>query len=113
MFDFDHNGVMDPGEEYLAFRIWEEMCLEDGEEEQDARDDEEDEEPVRRKGIRIEHPHVIDDTDYECSVCGHRFGGAAGSCPSCGTVFGGEKTDYEEFDFEEDELEAWDEEDGW
>ena len=76
-------------------------------------DDEEDEEPVRRKGIRIEHPHVIDDTDYECSVCGHRFGGAAGSCPSCGTVFGGEKTDYEEFDFEEDELEAWDEEDGW
>ena len=69
--------------------------------------------PAGRPGVRIEHPHVIDDTDYECSVCGHRFGGAAGSCPSCGTVFGGEKTDYEEFDFEEDELEAWDEEDGW
>ena len=26
--------------EYLAFRIWEEMCLEDGEEEQDDRDGE-------------------------------------------------------------------------
>ena len=25
MFDFDNDGVMDPGEEYLAFRIWEEM----------------------------------------------------------------------------------------
>ena len=37
--DFDGDGVMDPGEEYLAFRIWEEMCLEDGEE--DACDDEE------------------------------------------------------------------------
>ncbi len=39
MFDFDGDGAMDPGEEYLAFRIWEEMCLEDGEEE-DAQDDE-------------------------------------------------------------------------
>ena len=39
MFDFNGDGVMDPGEEYLAFRIWEEMCLEDGEEEEDARDD--------------------------------------------------------------------------
>ena len=25
MFDIDGNGVDDPGEEYLAFRIWEEM----------------------------------------------------------------------------------------
>ena len=25
MFDIDGNGVTDPGEEYLAFRIWEEM----------------------------------------------------------------------------------------
>ena len=25
MFDIDGNGVVDPGEEYLAFRIWEEM----------------------------------------------------------------------------------------
>lgn len=38
MLDFDGDGVMDPGEEYLAFRIWEEMCLED---EEDVRDDEE------------------------------------------------------------------------
>ena len=39
MFDFDNDGVMDPGEEYLAFRIWEEMCLED-----DGEPDEEEEE---------------------------------------------------------------------
>ena len=25
MYDIDGNGVVDPGEEYLAFRIWEEM----------------------------------------------------------------------------------------
>ena len=25
MFDFDGNGVVDPGEEYLSFRVWEEM----------------------------------------------------------------------------------------
>ena len=25
MFDFNGDGIMDPGEEYLAFRIWEEM----------------------------------------------------------------------------------------
>ena len=40
MFDFNGDGAMDPGEEYLAFRIWEEMCLENGEEE-NARDEEE------------------------------------------------------------------------
>lgn len=40
MFDFDEDYVMDPGEEYLAFRIWEEMCLVDEEEEEDARDEE-------------------------------------------------------------------------
>ena len=75
--------------------------------------DDEDEEPVRRKGIRIEHPHAIDDTDYECSVCGRRFDREVGNCPFCGAVFSGKKTDYEEFDFEEDELEDWDEEEGW
>ena len=26
MFDPNGNGVTDPQEEYLAFRIWEEMC---------------------------------------------------------------------------------------
>ena len=40
MFDYDNDGKMDSGEEYLAFRIWEEMCLEDGEEDRDDRDGE-------------------------------------------------------------------------
>ncbi len=44
MFDFDGDGIMDPGEEYLAFRIWEDVCgISEEEEEPDARDDEEDE----------------------------------------------------------------------
>ena len=35
MFDFNGDGIMDPGEEYLAFRIWEEECLVEEEEEED------------------------------------------------------------------------------
>ena len=33
MFDFNGDGIMDPGEKYLAFRIWEEECLVEEEEE--------------------------------------------------------------------------------
>ncbi len=43
MFDFNGDGIMDPGEEYLAFRIWEEMNGIDEEDEPDAFSDEEDE----------------------------------------------------------------------
>ena len=41
MFDFDGNGVTDPGEDYLAFRIWEEMCgvEEDDEAEEGTEED--------------------------------------------------------------------------
>lgn len=39
MFDFDGDGVMDPGEEYLAFRIWEEMCLVDDEESEEEEEE--------------------------------------------------------------------------
>lgn len=62
--------------------------------------------------IRIDHPHVISDDESECSVCGKRFQGKQSVCPSCGARFTISKEDYEEFDEEEDELEAWDEEDG-
>ena len=61
---------------------------------------------------RIDHPHVISDDESECSVCGKRFLGKHSVCPSCGARFTGSKEDYEEFDEEEDELEAWDEEEG-
>ena len=62
--------------------------------------------------IRIDHPHVISDDESECSFCGKRFRGKSSVCPSCGARFAGSKEDYEEFDEEEDELEAWDEEEG-
>ena len=61
---------------------------------------------------RIDHPHVIDDDDYECSVCHRRFRKAGTVCPYCGTHFSGSVVDDGEFEDEEDELEAWDEEDG-
>ena len=35
VIDFDGNGTVDPGEEYLAFRIWEEMNGIDEDEELD------------------------------------------------------------------------------
>lgn len=69
---------------------------------------------VSSKGqpLRIDHPHVISDDESECSVCGKRFREKSSVCPACGARFAGSKDDYEEFDEEEDELEAWDEEEG-
>ena len=61
---------------------------------------------------RIDHPHVIDPDDYECSVCHRRFRKNQMSCPYCGARFAGRVTDEDEFTEEEEELEAWDEEDG-
>ena len=43
MFDIDGNGSIDPGEEYLAFRIWEEMTGIHEEEEQPDIPEEDDE----------------------------------------------------------------------
>ena len=40
LFDFDGDGRMDPGEEYLAFRIWEEMVGIDEEDADDGEDEE-------------------------------------------------------------------------
>ena len=65
-----------------------------------------------RGNIRIDRPHVIDDDDYECSACHRRFRKKVMICPYCGTRFSGLREDTEEWDEEEDELEAWDEEDG-
>ena len=65
-----------------------------------------------KEPIRIDHPHVIDPDDYECSVCRRRFRKAETACPYCGVRFSGNVVDNEEFEDEEDELEAWDEEDG-
>ena len=42
MFDFNGDGITDPGEAYLAFRIWEEMNgISEDEEETDARGEQE------------------------------------------------------------------------
>ena len=67
---------------------------------------------VSKGPIRIDRPHVIDPDDYECSVCHRRFRKEQMVCPYCGARFSGRVTDEEEFDEEEEELEAWDEEDG-
>ena len=68
--------------------------------------------PAPKGPHRIDRPHVIDLDDYECSVCHRRFQKNVMVCPYCGTSFAGRVTDEEDFVFEEDELEAWDEEDG-
>ena len=61
---------------------------------------------------RIDHPHVIDDDDYECPFCHRKFRKNVMTCPYCKARFTGRVEDDEEFMEEEDELEAWDEEDG-
>ena len=60
--------------------------------------------------VRIDHSHVIEDDDYECAICHHRFRKNIMICPNCGTRFTGRVEDCTEWDEEEDELEAWDEE---
>lgn len=65
-----------------------------------------------RPRLRVDHPHCINDDDYECSICGARFSRDMMTCPHCGVRFSGKQDDWEEFDEEEDELEAWDEEEG-
>lgn len=69
---------------------------------------------VRRAGaVLIEHPHYIDDTDYECSRCGERFDEKARVCHCCGAVFADTEVDQREYDDEEDEEFDMDEEEGW
>ncbi len=65
-----------------------------------------------KEPYRIDHPHVIEDDDYECSVCRRRFRRNVMVCPECGARFMKRVTDENEFLDEEDELDAWDEEDG-
>ena len=60
--------------------------------------------------VRIDHPHLLSEDESECSVCGSRFKGKGMDCPHCGARFAGVREDSEEFDEEEDEMEAWDEE---
>ena len=68
---------------------------------------------VSRKGsYRIDRPHMIEPDDYECSVCHRRFRKDQMACPYCGSRFTGTEKDYEEFDEEADEWDAWDEEEG-
>ena len=61
MFDFNADGIMDPGEEYLAFRIREEMngIDEDGETEEmlDILEEEDEDE---------EEPDAWDEEDFQC-----------------------------------------------
>ena len=86
---------------------------EDEEEDAVDKDDYGDRCRVQAAGTIIYHPHVIDLDDYECSVCGRRFSKNRVECPYCNARFTDWKTDDMEFLEEEDELESWDEEEGW
>lgn len=65
-----------------------------------------------RPRIRIDHLHLINADEHECSICGYRFRDNRMVCPHCGVRFTGRKDDWEKFDEEEDEWAAWDEEEG-
>ena len=62
--------------------------------------------------IRIHIPHLIEDDEYRCNNCGARFRRDLRICPSCGVLFTGTVKDDSEYEDEEEEMEAWDEEDG-
>ena len=59
-----------------------------------------------RPRTRIDHPHYSSEDEYECSVCGTRFGRASMVCPHCGVRFNRTETDHEEFD-EDLDTELW------
>ena len=61
--------------------------------------------------VRIDRMHAVDPDDHECSVCHARFTEDTMFCPRCGAGFTGRENNDDEFDFEMDELDAWDEED--
>lgn len=67
---------------------------------------------AERPRTRIDHPHIMTPDTYECSICGTRFNRNEMTCPYCGVRFNGTRKDYEAFDEELDELEAWEEEEG-
>ncbi len=69
--------------------------------------------PRERPGARIDIPHYCDADEDVCSVCGQRFSRNLMSCPHCNVRFNTIKTDDRAFIEEEDEMEDWDEEDGW
>ena len=53
---------------------------------------------------RIDHPHYMSLDEYECTVCGRRFGRNTMVCPHCGVRFTRTETDEDEFD---DEYVFW------
>ena len=62
--------------------------------------------------IRVCIPHLIEDDEFRCNVCGRRFRKDTMICPGCRILFSGTVVDEEELEDEEEEMEAWDEEDG-
>lgn len=68
--------------------------------------------PAMHEQPRTRIPHLFEADEYACPDCGTRFGSDQMSCPRCGVRFTGTRDNYDEFDEEEDELAAWDEEEG-
>lgn len=66
-----------------------------------------------RPRVRIDHPHYLSEDESECAICGKRIPAYVSSCPNCGVRFNDSKEDEEEWDEEFDEMESWDEEEGW
>ena len=60
------------------------------------------------KPTRIDHLHYIDLDEYECSVCGHKFGRKAMTCPRCGARFDATRENDDEFI---EEMMLWDDDD--
>ena len=66
-----------------------------------------------RPRIRIDHPHYVSVDESECTICGRRIPAYVSRCPNCGVRFNAARKDEEEWDEEFEEMEAWDEEEGW
>ena len=61
--------------------------------------------------VQVFAHHTSHSASY--SICGERIPAYSSSCPNCGVRFNAAKEDEEEWDEEFDEMETWDEEEGW
>ena len=57
--------------------------------------------------IRVYIPHLIEDDEYRCNICGFRFKKDIRICPGCGIFFSGTVVDKDEYEDEKEKMGFW------
>ena len=57
--------------------------------------------------VRVYYPHWMRPDEYKCDICGRRFQEDTMVCPYCRIRFSETVRDEDEYEREEEEIEAW------